>query len=88
MKSNLTEEHIQTTFDEIKSEKCFIAGGGKTNFRFAPHLTHLYLTTHPLIFGKGIPLFDGKINELKLNLEKTIPVVEKKGIYQFQYRVD
>jgi len=81
-------DNTKAILDEIKSEKCFIAGGGKTNFRFAPHLTHLYLTTHPLIFGKGIPLFDGKINELKLNLEKTIPVVEKKGIYQFQYRVD
>ncbi len=77
----------ESVLGEIKSEKCFIAGGGKTNFRFAPHLTHLYLTTHPLIFGKGVPLFDGEVEELKLNLETTIPVVEKKGIYQFQYLV-
>lgn len=77
----------ESVLDEINAEKCFIAGGGKTNFRFAPHLTHLYLTTHPLIFGKGIPLFDGITEELKLELEKVNTIVKEKGVYQFQYRV-
>ncbi len=81
-------DNTKAILDEIKSEKCFIAGGGKTNFRFAPHLTHLYLTTHPFIFGKGIPLFDGKIKELKLELENVNPIVKEKGVYQFQYRAD
>ncbi len=74
--------------DQIQSEKCFIAGGGRTNARFAPHLTHLFLTIHPLVFGKGIPLFDGLEQELVLNLERVEAVTGKKGIYQFQYRVN
>ena len=81
-------DNPKSILDEIKAKKCFIAGGGKTNFFFASYLTHLYLTTHPLIFGKGVPLFDGKTKELKLELEKANPIVKEKGIYQFQYRAD
>ncbi|MFQ6677722.1 MAG: dihydrofolate reductase family protein [Fidelibacterota bacterium] len=70
---------------KLKSAKCFIAGGGITNTRFAPFLTHLYLTFHPYIFGKGVPLFVGLKSEFKLSLELTIPI--KNGITQFQYRI-
>ena len=41
---------------EIETDRCFVIGGGITNTKFAPYLTHLYLTPHPLIFGKGIKL--------------------------------
>ena len=45
----------------INVERCFIIGGGRTYGRFASFLTHLYITPHPLVFGKGITLFDGEI---------------------------
>ena len=28
-----------------------------TYTKFAPYLTHMYITPHPIIFGKGIKLF-------------------------------
>jgi len=73
--------------ESIKEDKCFIIGGGKTYARFAPYLTHLYITPHPLVFGKGIPLFDGEVPELNLKFQKMIPVDEKNGIFQYQYKV-
>jgi|TARA_Y100000310_G_scaffold139466_1_gene138770 dihydrofolate reductase len=72
----------------INSEKCFIAGGGKTNARFSSFLTHLYLTPHPVLFGGGIPLFSDTIDEMGLTFEKMIPVNKNKGIFQFQYRTN
>lgn len=72
---------------KINSEKCFVIGGGMTNSKFVPYLTHLYLTPHPLIFGSGIKLFTDLKKELKLQLEKTIAVNKKEGIFQFQYKV-
>lgn len=71
--------------DQLSAEKCFIAGGGRTNTKFIDHLTHLYLTPHPYIFGKGVSLFYGDVNELELELEQTIEL--QKGIIQYQYRV-
>ncbi len=70
---------------KIKADKCFIAGGGRTNTRFASFLTHIYLTPHPYIFGKGIPLFSHLETEFQLKLITTIPI--KKDITQFQYKV-
>ncbi|GIS57166.1 MAG: hypothetical protein CM1200mP1_11040 [Candidatus Neomarinimicrobiota bacterium] len=29
----------------------FYAGGGKTNAYFAPYLTRIFLTPHPIVFG-------------------------------------
>ena len=43
--------------DKLHGDKCFIIGGGRTFTRFASYLTHIYLTIHPLIFGKGVLLF-------------------------------
>jgi dihydrofolate reductase len=72
---------------KIKSAHCFVIGGGRTYTRFAEHLTRLYLTPHPLIFGRGIPLFPDLKIELKLSFKKMIPVNKEQGIYQFQYSV-
>ena len=73
--------------ESIKEDKCFIIGGGKTYARFAPYLTHLYITPHPLVFGKGVPLFDGETPELDLIFKKMVSVNEKDDIFQYQYKV-
>jgi len=82
------EDNPQKIIENLKTEKCFIAGGGKTNTLFAPHLTHLYLTPHPNIFGSGVRLFSGKTDEMNLIFEAKIPIHEEKGLYQFQYRIN
>lgn len=72
----------------ISNDRCFIIGGGKTYHRFIKHITHLYITPHPYVFGKGVPLFDGDhAEELKLNFQKMITVDEEMGIFQYQYEV-
>ncbi len=71
----------------IHTKRCFVIGGGRTNTRFAPFLTHLYLTPHPVIFGGGIPLFPGLKSEVNLKLEKKIPVDRSRDIFQYQYVV-
>ena len=73
--------------NSLSSNKCFIAGGGKTNAYFAPYLSHIFLTPHPIVFGAGIKLFDGKINEKNLFLENTVTVNAKENIIQFQYKI-
>ena len=72
---------------EIKSDRCFIAGGGKTYSRFYSFLTHLYITPHPLIFGSGVLLFSDTVNEKALLFEKLLEVSKEKGIYQYQYKI-
>ena len=76
-----------TILDAILGDRCYIIGGGKTYARFAPFLTHLYITPHPFVFGKGIPLFDGVIPDLELVFQQMVSVDEKGGIFQYQYRV-
>lgn len=73
--------------DELNTNKCFIIGGGRTYSKFAPFLTHIYITPHPIIFGKGIPLFPKFDLELSLHFVRMVPANETEGIYQFQYRV-
>ena len=73
---------------KISSNKCFIAGGGRTNTKFFNELTHIYLTPHPLLFGSGVRLFHDTKEELKLSQEKIISVDKKSGIYQYQYKVN
>jgi dihydrofolate reductase len=72
---------------DIESDRCFIIGGGKTYARFAPYLTHLYITPHPIVFGNGVPLFDGDIPELNLSFQNMITIDKKDGIFQYQYKV-
>jgi len=72
---------------KIKNDKCFVIGGGRTYAKFAPYLTYLYLTPHPLIFGRGIKLFSNLKEELSLKFIKKITVDKTEGIFQFQYKV-
>jgi len=72
----------------IKDDRCFIAGGGKTYSKFYSFLTHLYITPHPYIFGKGVSLFSDTIEESNLIFEKIITVSEKNGIFQYQYKIN
>ncbi len=81
------DDDPQNVLSKIESTRCFVIGGGRTNTRFAPFLTHLYLTVHPLIFGGGIPLFPNLKEEFELEFTKWIPVKPEAGVYQFQYRV-
>lgn len=81
------EDEPQKILRNIDARRCFVIGGGRTYTRFAPFLTHLYLTPHPIIFGKGIPLFPGLKNEFDLKLEKKVPVDELSKIFQYQYAV-
>ena len=73
---------------KLHSEKCFVIGGGKTYTRFAPYLTHLFLTAHPLIFGGGVPLFPDLDKEMELIFLQMISVEGREGLYQFQYKVN
>jgi dihydrofolate reductase len=82
-RDTIPEEILST----IETDKCFIIGGGLTNSKFAPYLTHLYLTPHPLIFGNGIKLFAWLKVDFELELMQKITVDESAGIYQFQYKV-
>ena len=72
---------------KIKSDKCFIIGGGKTYSKFAPFLTHIFLTPHPLIIGKGIPLFSDLLENLELEFLNMLDIDSEQGIYQYQYKV-
>ncbi len=78
---------VKEILEELNTDKCFVIGGGMTNAKFAPYLTHVYLTPHPIIFGKGIPLFSKLDQELSLQFVRMIQVNETEDIYQFQYRV-
>jgi|TARA_Y100000031_G_C8205037_1_gene378217 dihydrofolate reductase len=81
------KDNPKAVLDKIKGETCFIIGGGKTFSKFAGHLTHLYLTVHPIIFGKGIKLFEDFDNKMILKFEKQIPVFPDKGIIQLQFSI-
>ena len=80
-------ENPESILSNIDAERCFIIGGGKTYSRFAPFLTHLYITPHPYIFGVGVRLFSDPVNALSLRFETMISVDETVGIYQYQYKV-
>ena len=78
----------EATLKKIPSDKCFIIGGGKTYHRYIDHLTHIYVTPHPYVFGSGVPLFDGEINtEISLDFQNLIEVDRSQGIFQYQYKV-
>lgn len=73
--------------DKLNTEKCFIIGGGMTYAKFAPFLTHMYITPHPIVFGRGIKLFPNLKEELSLEYIQKITVNKPEGIFQFQYKV-
>ena len=49
------DDDPKTILGRINKSRCFVIGGGRTNSRFSSFLTHLYITPHPLVFGKGVP---------------------------------
>ena len=59
----------------------------KDLFKVLSVLTHLYITPHPYVFGKGVKLFSDFVNEAEVVFENLIQVNENKGIYQYQYKV-
>ena len=72
----------------IKAEKCFVIGGGKTYFRFLKYITDVFITPHPYVFGSGVPLFSGEnIPEVRLDFERLLEVNKSRGIFQYQYKV-
>ena len=71
----------------IRSSKCFVIGGGIVNSRFVDFLTHIYVTPHPHIFGKGVSLFSNQIGELKLKFIKIVEHDIANGIIQYQYEI-
>mgnify|MGYP003951840275 FL=1 len=73
--------------NSLSSSKCFIAGGGITNKYFAPYLSHIFLTPHPIIFGGGIKLFQEEIEERNLLLENSVIVNRQENIIQYQYKI-
>ena len=73
--------------NSLSSSKCFIAGGGITNKYFAPYLSHIFLTPHPIIFGGGIKLFQEEIEERNLLLENSVIVNKQENIIQYQYKI-
>ena len=74
---------------KIKADRCFIIGGGKTFYRFSHLITHAYISTHPLIFGSGVPLFDGKnLKEMDLSFIGSVEVEKEMGLFQNQYKVE
>ena len=78
----------QDVLANISSARCFVVGGGKTYYRFIDHITDIYITPHPYVFGKGVPLFDGKISkEPILEFKNIIEVDSGRGIFQYQYEV-
>ncbi len=81
------QDEPEKILSKINSDRCFVIGGGMANTKFAPFLTHLYLTPHPLIFGKGVKVFTDLEKELELQLLKKITIDVAAGIYQYQYKV-
>ena len=72
----------------IKAEKCFVIGGGKTYYRFIKYITDVFITPHPHIFGSGVPLLSGKnIPEISLEFKRLLEVNKSRGIFQYQYKV-
>tara|TARA_B100000767_G_C19442424_1_gene400562 strand:- start:80 stop:535 length:456 start_codon:yes stop_codon:yes gene_type:complete len=78
----------QLVLNNINTPRCFIIGGGITYSRFSPFLTHMYITPHPFIFGKGVRLFEKFTSEINLQFKKIITVDESKGVHQYQYKVE
>ena len=82
------DDNPEKIINKITSDRCFIAGGGKTYSRFYSFLTHLYITPHPHIFGDGVSLFSEKVNESNLIFERLVESSKENGIYQYFFIVD
>ena len=60
-------------------------------WRKLPSLAKKYnyqIEAHPIVFGKGIPLFGGGVeSEIRLKFIKLVEYNKNNGIFQYQYKV-
>ncbi|GAA3664964.1 dihydrofolate reductase family protein [Lentzea roselyniae] len=59
----LIRENVAGRVQELKEEDgldIWLCGGGKLAAELLPLIDKLLLKIHPVVFGRGIPLFDGK----------------------------
>ena len=82
-------DNPNTIIKKLKTryKKIFIAGGGKTNERFMEHITDMYITPHPVMFGTGIKLFGNNKIKIKTKLTKSIEIHESEGLLQYQFKI-
>ena len=74
---------------KLSAEKCFVIGGGRTFARFLNYITDIYITPHPIILGKGVPMFRGdNVPEVNLKFERLLEFDKDNGIFQYQYKVN
>jgi dihydrofolate reductase len=71
----------------VKDDRCFVAGGARTNLLFFEEITDMFLTPHPLFFKKGLPLFHGGSKKIQTKLNKRLRVDSVKDLYQYQYTI-
>ena len=71
----------------VKGDRCFVAGGARTNLLFFEEITDMFLTPHPLFFKKGLSLFHGGPKKIQTKLNKRLGIDLAKGLYQYQYTV-
>jgi dihydrofolate reductase len=71
----------------VKGDRCFVAGGARTNLLFFEEITDMFLTPHPLFFKKGLSLFHGGSKKIQTKLNKRLGIDPAKGLYQYQYTV-
>ncbi len=71
--SDLTPEQIIQELSK-KYDSILVIGGGKTNAAFmkAGLVDEVTVDIHPIILGKGVPLFGGETLDKKLTLEETV----------------
>jgi dihydrofolate reductase len=82
-----SQTKTEDIFNKIQAETLFVGGGAVTNQLFIDHITHLYLTPHPIIFSSGVRLFGDKSFTRKTKLEKVISVEGCSNLNQFQFQV-
>ena len=71
----------------VKEDRCFVAGGARTNLLFFEEITDMFLTPHPLFFKKGLSLFHGGSKKIQTKLNKRLRVDSVKDLYQYQYTI-
>jgi dihydrofolate reductase len=81
------EDSPEDILSKLDTDKCFVIGGGMTNTKFSKYLTHLYLTPHPILFGKGIKLFSALKYDIQLELQNAVVANESEKIIQYQYKI-
>ena len=64
----LIHENVVGRVQELKQEDgldIWLCGGGKLAAELLPLIDKMLVKIHPVVFGRGIPLFDGKVDITK-----------------------